>query len=48
MGRFIIQGVGIHLLIPMPKNAQLPRRLHLISWQLQYRLNKYDFSNNMS
>ena len=30
------------------KNAQLPRRLHLILWQLLCRINKYDFSNNMS
>ena len=29
-------------------NAQLPQRLHLILWQLLFRLNKYDFSNNMS
>ena len=41
-------GASLHLLIPMPKNAQLPPRLHLILWQLLYRLNKYDFSNNIS
>ena len=29
-------------LIPMPKNAQLPQRLHLILWQLLFRLNKCD------
>ena len=47
--RFIFsRGRGSNLLIPMPKNAQLPRRLHLVLWQLLFRLNKYEFSNNMS
>ena len=46
MGRFIFsRGRGS---IPMPKNAQLPRWLHLILWQLLFRLIKYDFSNIMS
>ena len=48
MGQFIFsRGVGVYLLIPMPKKKIL-WWLHLILWQLLYRLNKYDFSNNMS
>ena len=42
------RGVGVYLLIPMPKKYTIPWWLHLILWQLLYRLNKYDFSNNMS
>ena len=37
-----------YLLIPMPKKYTIPWWLHLILWQLLYRLNKYDISNNMS
>ena len=49
MGQFILsRGVGVYLLIPMPKKYTIPWWLHLIVWQLLYRLNKYDFSNNMS
>ena len=49
--------LGDHLLIPffyfllisiMSKKCTIPRRLHLKLRQLLYRLNKYDFSNNMS
>ena len=32
----------------MSKKCTIPRRLHLNLRQLLYRLNKYDFSNNMS
>ena len=46
MGQFIFsRGVGS---IPMPKKYTILWWLHLILWQLLYRLNKYDFSNNMS
>ena len=50
MGQFIFsRGVGVYLLIPMPKKKYtIPWWLYLILWQLLYRLNKYDFSNNMS
>ena len=50
MGQFIFsRGVGVYLLISMPKKKYtIPWWLHLILWQLLYRLNKYDFSNNMS
>ena len=50
MGQFIFsRGVGVYLLIPMPKKKYtILWWLHLILWQLLYRLNKYDFSNNMS
>ena len=49
MGQFIFsRGVGVYLLIPMLKKYTIPWWLHLILWQLLYRLNKYDFSNNMS
>ena len=49
MGQFIFsRGVGVYLLIPMPKKYTILWWLHLILWQLLYRLNKYDFSNNMS
>ena len=41
-------GGGVYLFIPMPKKYTIPWWLHLILWQLLYRLNKYDFSNNMS
>ena len=50
MGQFIFsRGVGVYLLIPMPK-----KKIHntLVATfnitELLYRLNKYDFSNNMS
>ena len=50
MGQFIFsRGMGVYLLIPMPKKKYtILWWLHLILWQLLYRLNKYDFSNNMS
>ena len=49
MGQFIFsRGWGSICLFLCPKKYTIPWWLHLILWQLLYRLNKYDFSNNMS
>ena len=50
MGQFIFSrgGGGLFAYSYAKKKYTIPWRLHLILWQLLYRLNKYDFSNNMS
>ena len=50
MGQFIFPGGwgSICLFLCQKKKYTIPWWLHLILWQLLYRLNKYDFSNNMS
>ena len=49
MGQFIFsRGVGVYLLIPMPKKIHNTLVATFNIMELLYRLNKYDFSNNMS
>ena len=49
MGQFIFStGVGVYLLIPMPKKIHNTLVASFNIMELLYRLNKYDFSNNMS
>ena len=49
MGQFIFsRGVGVYLLIPMPKEIHNTLVVTFNIMELLYRLNKYDFSNNMS
>ena len=43
-----LQDIGLSHTPRRPKKYTIPWRLYLILWQLLYRLNKYDFSNNMS
>ena len=47
MGQFIFsRGMGVYLLIPTKKHNTLVATFNIM--ELLYRLNKYDFSNNMS
>ena len=49
MGQFIFsRGVGVYLLIPMQKKIHNTLVATFNIMALLYRLNKYDFSNNMS
>ena len=49
MGQFIFsRGVGVYLLIPMPNEIHNTLVATFNIMELFYRLNKYDFSNNMS
>ena len=49
MGQFIFsRGMGVYFLIPMPKKILNTLVATFNIMELLYRLNKYDFSNNMS
>ena len=49
MGQFIFsRGVGVYLLIPMPKKIHNTLVATFNIMELSYRLNKYNFSNSMS